>query len=69
VLGPNDTDTLRTRHELACTVASQGRRAKAKRQLRRLHADQVRELGTDHPDTRATRERLEALRRRRDANK
>ncbi|HET9895366.1 MAG TPA: tetratricopeptide repeat protein [Streptosporangiaceae bacterium] len=57
-LGPESTDTLAARQELARTTAAAGDPQAGATQLRQILADQIRLLGTDHVDTLRTRQYL-----------
>jgi tetratricopeptide (TPR) repeat protein len=55
----HDPETLRVRHNLGFMHLQAGRVKRARQMLDRVLADRERILGTDHPDTRATRHLLE----------
>jgi len=58
VLGPDDPDTLNTRHGIARATAARGDHAAAEAEDRDVLAARLRVLGPDHPDTLTTRHRI-----------
>ena len=58
VLGPDNPDTLASRHNLASAYCSAGRFDKAIPLLEQNLAEALRVLGSDHPNTRIFRDNL-----------
>ena len=49
LLGPDHSDTLATRHEIARMLARQGQHERAKQEYQEVLATELRALGPDHP--------------------
>jgi plasmid stability protein len=58
VLGPDDPDTLNTRHGIARATAARGDHAAAEAEHRDVLAARLRVLGPDHPATLSTRHQI-----------
>ena len=58
VQGPDDPDTLATRHQIALEMAERGDHAGAEAEFRDVLAARLRVLGPDHPDTLTTRHQI-----------
>ena len=61
MLGPEHPSTLATRHEIARTLADQGRAADAEAEYRQVLDAEQRVLGPEHPHTLITADMLRRL--------